>query len=403
MDYQQYLADELAKISTAGTSKEERPLASAQGVQVQVRNTSGDNQRMLNFCANNYLGLAADPRIIRAAQEAMDQWGYGLSSVRFICGTQKIHQQLELQLAQFLGMDDAILYSSCFDANGGVFETLFGAEDVIISDELNHASIIDGIRLAKSKRYRYRHNDMTDLAAQLQQAQAEHARFIVVVTDGVFSMDGHVANLPAICQLAREYHALVMVDDSHGVGVLGATGRGTPEHHQVMGHVDILTGTFGKALGGASGGYVAAKGKIVALLRQRSRPYLFSNSLAPSVVAASLKALEIVQNSPALLQRLRENTAFFRQEMQTSGLEIVPGFHPIVPVMCGEAARAVWMAQELAAAGIYAVAFSYPVVPVGKARVRIQISAAHTREELGWAALQFRQLALPRSLTTDTI
>ncbi len=394
-EYQEYIAAELAKIKAAGTLKAERALASPQGAQVQVQEDGG-SKNLLNFCANNYLGLAADPRILQAAQQALKQWGYGLSSVRFICGTQKIHQQLEQQLAQFLEMDDAILYSSCFDANGGVFETLFGAEDAIISDELNHASIIDGIRLAKSKRYRYRNNDMADLERQLKQATADGARFRLIVTDGVFSMDGLVANLPAICQLAQQHGALVMVDDSHGVGVIGPRGRGTPDYHQVMGRVDILTGTFGKALGGASGGYVAAKGKIVSLLRQRSRPYLFSNSLAPSVVAASARALEIVEQSPELLLRLQENTTFFRQQMGSTGLEVVPGFHPIVPVMCGDAHRAAMMAQELVAAGIYVVAFSYPVVPLGKARIRVQISAAHRQEDLAMVVAQFRQLANKR-------
>jgi glycine C-acetyltransferase len=350
---------------------------------------NGDD--VLIFCANNYLGLADDPRVIQAAREGLERWGYGMASVRFICGTQQPHKDLERELATFLGTEDAILYSSCFDANGGLFETLLGAEDAVISDELNHASIIDGIRLSKAQRYRYKNRDMADLEAQLQSARS--ARFRMIATDGVFSMDGTTAPLGEICGLAERYAAMVMVDDSHGVGFMGARGRGTHEHAGVLDRVDILTGTLGKALGGASGGYTAGPKAVIDLLRQRSRPYLFSNSLPPSVVSASIASLKILRESQELPERLRTNTALFRKRMTELGLDIVPGEHPIVPVMIGDAVRAARMAEYLLERGIYVIAFSYPVVPMGKARIRIQVSAAHTEEQLAHAAELFREAA----------
>jgi glycine C-acetyltransferase len=345
---------------------------------------------VLNMCANNYLGLADHPEVIAAARQALDQWGNGLASVRFICGTQGPHKQLEEALAKFLGTDDAILYSSCFDANGGLFETLLGAEDAIISDELNHASIIDGIRLCKAQRYRYRNNDMADLEAKLKEAQS--ARFRLVATDGVFSMDGIIANLPGICDLADRYNALVMVDDSHAVGFMGRTGRGTHEHHGVVGRIDIITGTLGKALGGSSGGYTAGRTEIVQMLRQRSRPYLFSNSVAPSIVGASLKVLELLGRSTELRDRLERNTKRFRAGMTQSAFAIVPGEHPIVPIMLGDAALAGRMAERLLEKGIYVIGFSYPVVPQGKARIRVQVSAAHTEQDLDRAVTAFTEV-----------
>ena len=329
--------------------------------------------RLLNLCANNYLGLADHAEVRAAAREALDRWGYGMASVRFICGTQELHKQLERSLSEFLGTDDTILYSSCWDANGGLFETLLAAEDAVISDELNHASIIDGVRLCKAQRYRYRNNDMADLEAKLQEARG--ARFRLIATDGVFSMDGTIANLPAICELADRYDALVMVDDSHAVGFLGPGGRGTPEYHGVTGRIDILTGTLGKALGGGSGGYTSARREIVEILRQRSRPYLFSNSLPPPIVAASLKSLEMLTRSTELRDRLEQSTAWFRKAMTDAGFQIVPGVHPIVPIMLGDAVLAGRMAEMLLAEGIYVVGFSYPVVPHGKARIRTQVSA----------------------------
>ena len=383
----EHLMARLGEIRQGGLYKNERTLNSAQ--QTRVKLQSGET--VLNLCANNYLGLANHPAIVQAAKEALDRWGYGLSSVRFICGTQAIHQQLEAALSRFLGTDDTILYSSCFDANGGLFETLLDSEDAVISDELNHASIIDGVRLCKAKRYRFRNGDMSDLEAKLEQAKAE-ARYVLVATDGVFSMDGYVAKLAEICGLAEKYDALVMVDDSHAVGFMGTHGRGTPEHCGVEGRVDIITGTLGKALGGASGGYTTGRKEIIELLRQRSRPYLFSNSVSPAIVAASLKVLDLLQESGELRERLMVNTRFFRQQMATLGFSILPGEHPIVPIMIGDASKATQMADALLAKGIYVIGFSYPVVPQGKARIRVQISAAHTREDLEFAIQSFREV-----------
>jgi glycine C-acetyltransferase len=385
--YQQFVESQLSETRSAGLWKPERILASPQQPQAQLQ--SGDE--VLILCANNYLGLADDPRVIEAAREGLERWGYGMASVRFICGTQEPHKELEREIAAFLGMEDAVLYSSCFDANGGLFETLLGAEDAVLSDELNHASIIDGIRLSKAQRYRYKNRDMADLEAQLQATHA--ARFRMIATDGVFSMDGTMAPLADICTLAEKYNAMVMVDDSHAVGFMGANGRGTHEHAGVMGRVDILTGTLGKALGGASGGYTAGPKALMDLLRQRSRPYLFSNSLAPAVVAASIATLKILGTSQEPVQRLRANTVFFRKRITDLGLGIVPGEHPIVPVMIGDAVRAARMAEYLLERGVYVIAFSYPVVPMGKARIRIQVSAAHTQEQLARAAELFAEAA----------
>jgi glycine C-acetyltransferase len=364
--------------------KEERVLASPQGAEILVA-----GRRVLNFCANNYLGLADHPALKEAARKGMEAWGYGLASVRFICGTQEIHKALEERLAAFLGSEDAILFSSCFDANGGVFEALLGEEDAVISDELNHASIIDGIRLCKAKRLRYRNNDMADLESRLREAGG--ARRKLVVTDGVFSMDGIVADLKGICALAEAHGALVMVDDSHAVGVLGEGGRGTPEQCGVQGHVAILTGTLGKALGGASGGYVAAGREAVAWLRQRARPYLFSNTLAPALAAASLAAIDIAAAGSDLRARLKENGARMRAGLQGAGFRLVPGSHPIIPVMIGEAAQAKQLAERLLAEDIYVIAFSHPVVPEGKARIRVQVSAAHTEAHIDQAVAAFRK------------
>jgi glycine C-acetyltransferase len=380
---QQEINDELEEIRTAGLFKDERVIVSPQGSSIRV----ADGKEVLNLCANNYLGLADDPRIVAAAREALDRWGYGLASVRFICGTQDAHKQLEERISAFLGTEDTILYSSCFDANGGLFETLLGEQDAVISDELNHASIIDGIRLSKARRLRYRNRDMGDLENQLK-ASAD-ARRRLIATDGVFSMDGYVAPLGEICDLAERHQAMVMVDDSHAVGFVGARGRGTPELHGVIDRIDILTGTLGKALGGASGGYTSGRREIIGLLRQRSRPYLFSNSVAPAVVGASLKVLDLLESSDALRARLRENTEWFRQRMTSLGFDILPGDHPIVPVMIGDAARATQMADLLLGKGVYVIGFSYPVVPVGKARIRTQVSAAHTREDLQAAVTAF--------------
>ncbi|MBI5818585.1 MAG: glycine C-acetyltransferase [Verrucomicrobia bacterium] len=384
--FQQYLRQQLDDIRAAGTCKRERVLATPQGTRVRVV----DGQPVLNLCANNYLGLAQHPAVADAARKALERWGYGMASVRFICGTQDIHKQLEARLAEFLGTEDTILYSSCFDANGGLFETLLGAEDVVISDELNHASIIDGIRLCKAQRSRYRNNDMGDLDAKLREAAS--ARFRLVATDGVFSMDGSIANLPAICDLAEKHGALVMVDDSHAVGVLGRRGRGSHEHHGVMGRVDIITGTLGKALGGASGGYTSGRKEIVEFLRQRSRPYLFSNTVAPPIVAGSIKAIELLSESTALRDTLEANTKFFRDGMAKSGFNILPGVHPIVPIMLGDAALAARVAEAMLAKGVYVIGFSYPVVPQGKARIRTQISAAHSREDLEFAIQAFAEV-----------
>ena len=383
--FEQHLKNRLAEIEFAGLFKRERVITGPQQSQVTV----AAGATVLNLCANNYLGLANHPEIVAAARESLDRWGYGLASVRFICGTQSIHKQLEDRLSDFLGMDDTILYGSCFDANGGLFETLLDAEDAIISDELNHASIIDGVRLAKAQRFRYRNGDMTDLESKLKDAGG--ARYRLIATDGVFSMDGYIAKLSEICDLAERYHALVMVDDSHAVGFVGEGGRGTPEYCGVQGRIDILTGTLGKALGGASGGYTSGRKEIIDLLRQRSRPYLFSNSVAPPIVAASLKVLDLVSESNELRERLRENTAYFRSAMAEEGFAILPGEHPIVPVMFGEAAIAARVAELLLAKGVYVVAFSYPVVPMGKARIRTQISAAHTRAELEFAVKCFAE------------
>jgi glycine C-acetyltransferase len=375
-DFKQHLEAQLTAIRSAGTFKRERVIVTPQGAAIRV----ADGEPVLNLCANNYLGLAQHPAVIGAARAALDRWGYGMASVRFICGTQTVHKQLEAELSRFFGMQDTILYSSCFDANGGLFETLLGPEDAVISDELNHASIIDGIRLCKARRYRYRNSDMADLEAQLRAAAG--CRFRMIATDGVFSMDGYLANLPAICDLAQKHKALVMVDDSHAVGVLGAGGRGTPEHYQVMGRVDILTGTLGKALGGASGGYVSGRKEVIELLRQRSRPYLFSNTLAPPIAAATLEALRLITGSTALRDALERNTRFFRAEMSRLGFDILAGSHPIVPVMLGDAALASRFAEAMLDEGVYVIGFSYPVVPQGRARIRAQISAAHSRADL---------------------
>jgi glycine C-acetyltransferase len=380
---QQEIKGELDEIRSAGLFKDERVIVSPQGSSIRV----ADGKEVLNLCANNYLGLADDPRIVTAAKEALDRWGYGLASVRFICGTQDVHKQLEERISAFLGTEDTILYSSCFDANGGLFETLLGEQDAVISDELNHASIIDGIRLSKARRLRYHNRDMADLENQLK-ASAD-ARRRLIATDGVFSMDGYVAPLSGICDLAERHQAMVMVDDSHAVGFIGARGRGTPELHNVIDRIDVVTGTLGKALGGASGGYTSGRREIIGLLRQRSRPYLFSNSVAPAVVGASLKVIDLLESSDDLRARLRENTAWFRQQMTSLGFDILPGDHPIVPVMIGDAARATRMADLLLDKGVYVIGFSYPVVPVGKARIRTQVSAAHNREDLQAAVTAF--------------
>jgi len=377
------LQSQLDEIRSAGLYKNERVLSTPQSAHVQV----ASGPEVLNLCANNYLGLADHPALVAAAKEALDRWGFGLASVRFICGTQEIHKELEAGISRFLGTEDTILYSSCFDANGGLFETILGEEDAVISDELNHASIIDGIRLAKAQRFRYRNRDMADLEQQLRDASG--ARRKLIATDGVFSMDGYVAPLKEICDLAERYNAMVMVDDSHAVGFVGPTGRGTPELHGVQDRVDVITGTLGKALGGASGGYTSGRREIVSLLRQRSRPYLFSNTLAPAIVAASLKVLELLTQSDDLRARLRANTRLFRERMSALGFDILPGDHPIVPVMLGDAHRATQLADRLLQKGIYVIAFSYPVVPQGKARIRTQVSAAHSEADLLSAAAAF--------------
>jgi len=383
--FESHLRTKLEEIESAGLYKRERVIAGPQQAMVTVSGSAP----VLNLCANNYLGLANHSSIVEAARNSLDNWGYGLASVRFICGTQSIHKQLEERLSDFLGMDDTILYGSCFDANGGLFETLLDAEDAILSDELNHASIIDGIRLCKATKYRYRNGDMDDLEAKLKEASSVRHRLIA--TDGVFSMDGYIAKLQQICDLAEKYDALVMVDDSHAVGFVGQNGRGTPEFCGVEGRVDILTGTLGKALGGASGGYTSGRKEIIQLLRQRSRPYLFSNSVAPPIVAASLKVLELVSESSELRETLKTNTQYFRSAMTEAGFTLLPGEHPIVPVMFGDAKIAGRIAELLLAQGVYVVAFSYPVVPMGKARIRTQISAAHTRQELEFAVRCFAQ------------
>jgi glycine C-acetyltransferase len=384
--YQKHTLQQLEEIRAAGTYKTERVIMTPQGTVIRV----ADGQPVLNFCANNYLGLAQHPAVAAAAKEAIEHWGYGMASVRFICGTQSLHKQLEEKLSEFLGTEDTILYGSCFDANGGLFETLLGSEDAIISDELNHASIIDGVRLCKAQRLRYLNNDMADLEAKLKAAAS--CRFKMIATDGVFSMDGYIANLPAICDLAERFGALVMVDDSHAVGFMGKTGRGTPEHHHVMGRVDIITGTLGKALGGASGGYTSGRKEIIQLLRQRSRPYLFSNTLAPVIAGASLKVLALLTESTALRDKLEANANFFRAEMTKRAFNLVPGTHPIVPIMIGDAALATQFADAMLAKGVYVIGFSYPVVPKGKARIRTQISAAHSRADLEAALLAFAEV-----------
>ncbi len=375
--FKEHVAGQLAEIEEAGLTKRERSIQGPQSALI-----TADGQEVLNFCANNYLGLADHPALRDAAKSALDDWGYGMASVRFICGTQEQHLELERRVSGFLGTEATILFSSCFDANGGVFETLFSAEDAIVSDELNHASIIDGIRLSKAQRYRYRNRDMDDLRAQLQTAKDAGARFTVIVTDGVFSMDGYIAPLAEICDLADEFGALVFVDDSHAVGFVGEHGRGTPEFCGVADRIDIYTGTFGKALGGASGGYVASRREIVDLLRQRARPYLFSNTLAPSIVAGTLAALDLLEQSDHLRAQLVANAELFRRLMTEAGFDLLPGAHPIVPVMFGDAALTARIADEMQRQGVYVTAFSYPVVPKGRARIRVQLSAAHTEEEI---------------------
>lgn len=385
--YLSHLQKTLADIDAAGLYKRERVITTPQDANIGV----AEGKRVLNFCANNYLGLSDHPEIVRAAHAALDRWGYGLSSVRFICGTQEIHKELEARLSTFLGTADTILYSSCFDANGGVFETLLSAEDAVISDELNHASIIDGIRLCKAQRYRYKNSDMADLEAKLREADAAKARFKLIVTDGVFSMDGYIAPLREICDLADKYGALVMVDDSHAVGFMGRTGRGTHEHCGVIERIDILTGTLGKALGGASGGYVSGRKEIIDLLRQRSRPYLFSNTLAPAIAAASIAALDLITRSTELRDKLEASTKFFRHGLVQAGLTIRPGTHPIVPVMLGDAALSQKFAARMLEKGVYVIGFFYPVVPQGAARIRTQVSAAHSRDDLAAAITAFAE------------
>lgn len=384
-DFLSHIRTVLAEIDSSGLTKRERIIGSPQNARVRL----ADGREVLNLCANNYLGLADHPEVVAAARAALDQWGFGMASVRFICGTQSIHKQLEAALSDFFGTEDTILYPSAFDANGGLFETVLGAEDAVISDELNHASIIDGIRLSKAQRFRYRHNDMDDLEAQLLAARSAGARFSMVATDGVFSMDGTIANLPRIIALAERFGAAVMMDDCHAAGFLGRTGRGTHEYHGVMGKLDLITGTLGKALGGASGGYTSGKKEFIELLRQRSRPYLFSNTLPPAIVSASLKVLDILRASTALRDRLAENTKFYRDGLTKAGLTIKPGTHPIVPIMLGEAHLAQQMSARLLERGVYAVGFFYPVVAKGQARIRTQVSAAHSKEDLAFAIEQF--------------
>ena len=381
------LRAELRQLEADGLLKRERVLTSPQGAWVEA-----DGRRVVNLCANNYLGLAGRPELVAAAQAALPRLGFGLSSVRFICGTQDVHKALEARLAAFLGFEDAILFSSCFDANGGVFEALLGEEDAVVSDALNHASIIDGIRLCKAQRYRYRNGDMADLEAQLRAADGAGARLKLVATDGVFSMDGTIANLPRICDLAEAHRALVLVDDSHAVGFVGEKGRGTHEHHGVMGRVDVVTGTLGKALGGASGGYVAGPREVVEWLRQKARPYLFSNTLAPVIAAVSLVVLDMLEAGDELRRRLRENARHFRAEMARAGFELLPGEHPIIPVMLHEAPLAQEFSRRLLDEGVYAVGFFFPVVPKGAARIRTQVSAAHSREDLDFAAEKFAKV-----------
>jgi glycine C-acetyltransferase len=388
-----YLINELEQIRDSGLYKDERILAGRQGAKVEL----ADGRQVINLCANNYLGLAGTQALVEASKEGLEQWGYGLSSVRFICGTQQLHKQLEQKVSRFLGTEDTILYSSCFDANTGLFETLLGPGDAVISDELNHASIIDGIRLCKARRFRYKNNDMKDLEVKLKEAR--EARFRLIATDGSFSMDGIVSDLKGICDLADRYEALVMVDDSHSTGFIGKTGRGTPEYHGVMDRVDIITSTFGKALGGASGGFTSGRKEIIDILRQRSRPYLFSNTLAPGVAAAVFKALETLSASTELRDRLERNTTYFRDGMIKAGFKLNPGDHPIVPIMLGDAKVAVQMAETMLAEGIYVIAFSYPVVPKDRARIRVQVSAALTIAELDTAIAAFTKVGKNMGVT----
>lgn len=385
--FTEHLRAQLRQLEADGLYKQERVMTSPQGAWVEA-----NGKRVVNLCANNYLGLSGHPDLVAAAQRALPRYGFGLSSVRFICGTQDVHKALEARLAAFLGFEDTILFSSCFDANGGVFEALLGEEDAIVSDALNHASIIDGIRLCKAKRYRYQNGDMADLAARLAEARGAGARFVLVVTDGVFSMDGYFANLPAICDVAERHGAMVMVDDSHAVGFVGAHGRGTPEHHGVTGRVHLVSGTLGKALGGASGGYVAGSKEAVALLRQKARPYLFSNTLAPVIAAVSLDVLDLLEHGGALRERLRENARHFRAELSRLGFELLPGEHPIIPVMLHDAPLAQEFARRLLDEGVYVIGFFFPVVPKGQARIRTQMSAAHTREDLDFAIRAFEKV-----------
>jgi len=384
----QYYNGILKSIEDEGLYKNERVITSPQSANIEVMG----GQKVLNMCANNYLGLGNHPEIIKAAKESYDKWGYGLSSVRFICGTQQIHKELEKKISEYLEMEDTILYTSCFDANGGLFETILTPDDAVISDELNHASIIDGVRLCKAQRFRYKNSDMNDLEEKLKEAKADNAKQILIATDGVFSMDGYVANLKGICDLADKYDAMVMVDDSHAVGFMGKHGKGTHEHNDVIGRIDIITGTLGKALGGASGGYTSARKEIVDLLRQRSRPYLFSNTVAPSIVAASLKVLDLLSSTTDLRDKLEENTRYFREKIKEAGFEIKDGIHPIVPIMLGDAVLSQKMAAKLLEKGVYVIGFFFPVVPKGTARIRVQISAAHTMEDLNFAIEKFKEV-----------
>ncbi len=384
----QYYNEILQSIEDEGLYKKERVITSPQSANIEVMG----GQKVLNMCANNYLGLGNHPQIIKAAKESYEKWGYGLSSVRFICGTQQIHKELEKKISDFLEMEETILYTSCFDANGGLFETILTADDAIISDELNHASIIDGVRLCKAQRFRYKNSDMNDLEEKLKEAKANNAKQILIATDGVFSMDGYVANLKGICDLADKYDAMVMVDDSHAVGFMGEHGKGTHEHNDVIGRIDIITGTLGKALGGASGGYTSARKEIVDLLRQRSRPYLFSNTVAPSIVAASLKVLDLLSSTTDLRDKLEENTKYFRKKIKEAGFEIKDGIHPIVPIMLGDAVLSQKMAAKLLEKGVYVIGFFFPVVPKDTARIRVQISAAHTKEDLDFAIEKFKEV-----------
>ena len=397
--FKEHIESTLNDIREAGLFKNERVIESPQEARIEV-----GGREVLNMCANNYLGLSDHPAIVEAAHKALDEWGYGLSSVRFICGTQEIHKALERRISKFLGTEDTILYTSCFDANGGLFETLLGEEDAVISDELNHASIIDGVRLCKAQRFRYKNSDMADLEAQLQAASA--TRYKMIATDGVFSMDGYIAKLPEICELAEKYDALVMVDDSHAVGFMGKNGRGTPEYHNVVDRIDVITGTLGKALGGASGGYTSGRKEIIDLLRQRSRPYLFSNSVAPPIVGASIAAIDLLETSTELRDKLMDNTRYFREKIAGIGLEVLPGEHPIVPVMFGDAHSAVAMAESLLQKGVYVIPFSFPVVPKGKARIRTQVSAAHSKDDLDFAIEKFAEakdeLGLNKDLAADS-